>query len=126
MAAPARKIRPSAVKNIVRFPAIKAGDGRPILLGSKFCLHLEFDPTVVSYQPQPRTFDVVGLNGLTKYTPDFEALYTTNLRVFIEVKPREKSLSEHYLRWSPKIMATIVGNVKNRVKAHNQDNPGVV
>jgi len=100
MATPARKIRQSAVKNIVRFPAIKAGDGRPILLESileaKYCLHLEFDPTVVSYQPQPKTFDVVGLNGPTKYTPDFEVLYSTDHRAIVEVKPREKSLSEHY------------------------------
>lgn len=102
MAAPARKIRQSAVKNIVRFPAIKAGDGRPILLESileaKYCLHLEFDPTVVSYQPQPKTFDVVGLNGPTKYTPDFEVLYSSDHRAIVEVKPREKSSSEHYQR----------------------------
>jgi len=53
MKSPARKLKKSAVKNIVRFPSIKANGGKSILvesiLESKYCLHLEFDSTVESY-----------------------------------------------------------------------------
>ena len=50
MLEPARKIRRSSVKNIVRFPSVKSNGGKSILvesiLESKYCLHLEFDKAV--------------------------------------------------------------------------------
>jgi hypothetical protein len=100
MTGPARKLKKSAVKNIVRFPAIKANGGKAILvesiLESKFCLHLEFDPTVKTYFPQPQTFKVPDEGGNTIYTPDFEVHYTSGARNYVEVKPSKRASSYEY------------------------------
>lgn len=101
MNSPARKIQKSAVKNIVRFPSIKANDGKTILvesiLESKYCLHLEFDTEVETYFPQPRKFEVPDNDGeCIIYTPDFEILYTSGVSKYVEVKPSEYSQTEHY------------------------------
>lgn len=90
MSGVARKIRQSAVKNIYKFPAIKGGNQVITLesgLEQQYCLHLEFDPRVIAYQPQPQTFDVAGENGETKYTPDFRVQLMEGLNAFVEVKP---------------------------------------
>lgn len=100
MNAPARKLKKSAVKNIVRFPSIKANGGKSILvesiLESKYCLHLEFDSTVVTYYPQPRTFNLVINNEQRRYTPDFEVHYASGARKYVEVKPLLRAQEEHY------------------------------
>ncbi|UUA74456.1 Tn7 transposase TnsA N-terminal domain-containing protein [Cellvibrio sp. QJXJ] len=97
---PARKLKMSAVKNIVRFPAIKANGGKTILvesvLESKYCLHLEFDSTVETYFPQPKTFAIPGESEQNRYTPDFEVHYTCGQRKYVEVKPFNRASSEHY------------------------------
>lgn len=100
MNTPARKLKKSAVKNIVRFPSIKANEGESILvesiLESKFCLHLEFDSNVKSYSPQPLTFTVSVDDEQRKYTPDFEVNYISGERKFVEVKPLEHAQKAHY------------------------------
>lgn len=101
MNSPARKIQKSAVKNIVRFPSIKANDGKTILvesiLESKYCLHLEFDTEVETYFPQPRKFEVPDNDGKSSiYTPDFEVIYNSGIRKYVEVKPSEYAQTEHY------------------------------
>lgn len=100
MNAPARKLKRSAVKNIVRFPPIKANGGRSILvesiLESKYCLHLEFDSNVEEYFPQPKTFSLPIGSELRKYTPDFEVRYVSGGRKYVEVKPIERARSAHY------------------------------
>ena len=100
MNAPARKLKRSAVKNIVRFPPVKANGGKSILvesiLESKYCLYLEFDPSVEEYFPHPRTFSVSVGTELLAYTPDFEVRYVSGDRKYIEVKPFERARSEHY------------------------------
>ena len=101
MNSPARKIQKSAVKNIVRFPSIKANDGKTILvesiLESKYCLHLEFDTEVETHFPQPRKFEVSDNDGeFNIYTPDFEVIYTSGVRKYVEVKPSENAQTEHY------------------------------
>ena len=101
MRKPARKVKKSAVKNIVRFPPIKSNNGKTILLESilesKYCLHLEYDPNVVSYFPQPKTFTFTDDDGVENtYTPDFEVQYLSGSRVYIEVKPDEYVSSVHY------------------------------
>jgi len=98
---PAREIKKSAVKNIVRFPSSKANDGKSILvesiLESKYCLHLEFDSEVVTYFPQPRKFSIPDSEGDSNiYTPDFEVHYVGGARKYVEVKPFEYAQSEHY------------------------------
>lgn len=98
---PARKIQKSAVKNIVRFPSIKANDGKTILvesiLESKYCLHLEFDTEVETYFPQSRKFEVSDNDGECNiYTPDFEVVYTSGVRKYVEVKPSGNAQTEHY------------------------------
>lgn len=101
MRSPARTLKRSAVKNIVRFPAIKANGGKTILvesiLESKYCLHLEFDPDVITYFPQPKTF-VLPSSDLdpTSYTPDFEVHLSSGARMFVEVKPLDRSSSDHF------------------------------
>lgn len=100
MNAPARKLKRSAVKNIVRFPPVKANGGKSILvesiLESKYCLYLEFDSSVEEYFPQPRTFTVSVGAELRTYTPDFEVRYVSGGRKYVEVKPSERAKSEHY------------------------------
>lgn len=100
MTSPARKLKRSAVKNIVRFPAIKSNGGKTILvesiLESKYCLHLEFDPEVKAYFPQPKTFNVPNEIGESTYTPDFEIHFVSSSRRYVEVKPLEKSESDHF------------------------------
>ena len=100
MKSPARKIKKSAVKNIVRFPAIKANSGKTILvesiLESKFCLHLEFNSDVKTYFPQPHTFKLFDGDEVNTYTPDFEVHYTCGDRMYVEVKPLAYAQSTHY------------------------------
>jgi hypothetical protein len=100
MREPARKIKKSAVKNIVRFAPIKSNGGKSILVESileaKYCLHLEFDPSVLSYFPQPKTFYLSHDDGLTKYTPDFEVCKEGDIVVYTEVKPKRRAQSAHY------------------------------
>jgi len=99
MALPARKLRRSAVKNIVRVPSTKSGlsefgEYKSILvesiLESQYCLHLEFDQSVAQYFPQPKTFQIALRDGqVVRYIPDFEVLYTSGAREYIEVKPHK-------------------------------------
>ena len=100
MKTPARKLKRSAVKNIVRFPPIKANSGKSILvesiLESKYCLHLEFDSNVEEYSPQPKTFDIPVGSELRRYTPDFEVRYSSGELRYIEVKPIERAETQHY------------------------------
>lgn len=100
MNTPARKLRKSAVKNIVRFPPVKANGGKSILvesiLESKYCLYLEFDSSVETYFPQPRTFTVSVGTELRTYTPDFEVRDVTGGRKYVEVKPSGRAKEEHY------------------------------
>lgn len=100
MNTPARKLKKSAVKNIVRFPSIKANGGKSILvesiLESKYCLHLEFDSSVKTYFPQPRTFSLSVNGEQCTYTPDFEVHYVSGVRKYVEVKPLERAYREHY------------------------------
>lgn len=101
MSSPARKIKKSAVKNIVRFPAIKANGGKAILvesiLESNYCYHLEFDPSVEEYFPQPQTFPIPDQNNdVNSYTPDFKVHYIDGTRKYVEVKPLEFAKSNHF------------------------------
>lgn len=100
MNTPARKLKKSAVKNIVRFPSVKANSGKTILveslLESKYCLHLEFDPNVKTYFPQPHTFSLVDGEDVNAYTPDFEVVYISGDRKYAEVKPLERAQSAHF------------------------------
>lgn len=100
MNAPARKLRRSAVKNIVRFPPVKANGGKSILvesiLESKYCLYLEFDSSVETYFPQPQTFTFSVGTELRNYTPDFEVRYVSGGRKYVEVKPSERAKNEYY------------------------------
>jgi len=89
---PARKLKKSAVKNIVRFPTRKSTGNKTILVESlleaAYCLHLEFDEKVTEYFPQPKTFQVPIADGTTfTYTPDFEVVYGCGRIAFVEVKP---------------------------------------
>jgi hypothetical protein len=111
MNTPARKLKKSAIKNIVRFPAIKANDGKTILvesiLESKYCFHMEFDPSVETYFPQPRTFRVSDENEEHTYTPDFEVHYVCGARKYVEVKPLERAKSAHYQRLFSRFEASL-------------------
>lgn len=96
MAGPARKLKKSAVKNIVRFPPVKSNGGKSILvesiLESQYGLHLEFNSEVSSYDPQPETFRVPLENGeLVTYTPDFRVRYLSGAVIFVEVKPTDRT-----------------------------------
>lgn len=100
MTSPARKLKRSAVKNIVRFPPVKANGGKTILveslLESQYCLHLEFNTLVKTYFPQPKTFSVLCAGFERTYTPDFEVHYVDGRKSYIEVKPKEVSEQEDY------------------------------
>jgi hypothetical protein len=105
---PARKIKPSAVKNLFKFPSTKSF-GEPsfrpyemILVESPleedYCFHLEADASVVSYYPQPKTFAVSGDYFKDRnYTPDFEIHFRSGRKAYVEVKKDFESLDEIYL-----------------------------
>lgn len=109
---PARQLRKSSVKNIVRFPPIKANGGKSILvesiLESEYCLHLEFDPEVLTYFPQPKTFSVPGANGSSLYTPDFEVHERSGNCFYAEVKPLVRAARENYQDLFERFDATLV------------------
>lgn len=105
---PARKIKASAVKTIVKFPSTKSFyevSHRPftmVLVESQlerdFCFHLESNPSVIKYFPQPKTF-VVKSEWLRdrEYTPDFEVHYLNGKKAYIEVKADISDLDDDYL-----------------------------
>uniref|UniRef100_Q31IP9 TnsA endonuclease N-terminal domain-containing protein n=1 Tax=Hydrogenovibrio crunogenus (strain DSM 25203 / XCL-2) TaxID=317025 RepID=Q31IP9_HYDCU len=93
MYSPARKIKKSSVKNIVRFPSSK--NNRTLLLESilesQFALLLEYDNSVEAYFEQPETFVLqTETNTKHKYTPDFLIAFKNGQRKYIEVKPRSE------------------------------------
>lgn len=90
---PARKIKKSSVKNIVRFPSSK--NNRTLLLESilesQFALLLEYDNSVDEYFEQPETFFLKDENKKKyRYTPDFLIVFKNRTRRYIEVKPKEE------------------------------------
>lgn len=119
MRSPARKLKKSSVKNIVRFPAIKSNGGKSILvesiLESKFCLLLEFNPEVFEYFPQPRTFQVPKPNSdePSTYTPDFEVHFQNGQRTFFEVKPNKYAESDEF--------TDLFNRFENMLKGTNYD-----
>ncbi|MDO8909522.1 MAG: Tn7 transposase TnsA N-terminal domain-containing protein [Pseudohongiella sp.] len=100
MRQPARKLKKSSVKNIVRFPSTKSNLGETILvesiLESKYCLHLEFNENVTRYYPQPQTFRITDDLGHVTYTPDFEVHYRDGTQGYVEVKPLRYATSEEF------------------------------
>lgn len=101
MPEPARKLKRSTVKNIFRFPSTKSGSAKNILVESyleaKYCLHLEFDPRVTHYYPQPKTFEVdITAEKVRSYTPDFKIQFDTGQLCFTEVKPNAFSENGEY------------------------------
>lgn len=119
---PARKLTRSAVKNIVRFPAIKSNGGKNILvesiLESDFCLHLEFDGEVSAYAPQPKTFQVPDSAGFTTYTPDFEVHYHSGRRCYVEVKPLKKASSDHFQDLFERFAEMLIGTQYSFIVVH--------
>ena len=102
MTKPARNVnKMSAVKNLVKFPALKSPlePGRQTItvesiLESEYCLHLEFDPTVVVYYPQPKTYQVPTDEGMRRYTPDFRVQFEDQSVSIVEVKTVEDGYSD--------------------------------
>ena len=101
MPAPARKLKRSTLKNIFRFPSTKSGDAKNILVESyleaKYCLHLEFDPRVTHYYPQPKTFEVdISAEKTRLYTPDFKIHFDSGELCYTEVKPSTIAVNSEY------------------------------
>src|SRR5690606_10608234 len=49
------------------------------------------------YFPQPQKFEGSDNDGQCNvYTPDFEVVYTSGVRKYVEVKPSENAQTEHY------------------------------
>lgn len=106
---PARKIKSSAVKNICKFPSTKSFS-KPLsrgyqmvvvesILEKDYCFHLEADPNVKAYFPQPKTFAVKSrFLGNRNYTPDFEVHFRCGRKAFVEVKKSFESLDAAYLQ----------------------------
>lgn len=105
---PARKIKASAVKTLVKFPSTKSfyeASRRPFTmvlvespLERDFCFHLESNPNVIRYFPQPKTFVVNSeLMKDREYTPDFEVHYLNGKKAYIEVKADISDLEDDYL-----------------------------
>lgn len=84
----------------VHFPSLK---NRGVVvcesrLEADFCLWLEYDAEVVSYQPQPKTVPLFVDDATYRYTPDFLAVYFTGEEKAWEVKPRGVYQWPAYLR----------------------------
>ncbi|WP_299581523.1 TnsA endonuclease N-terminal domain-containing protein [uncultured Microbulbifer sp.] len=105
---PARKIKASAVKNIFKFPSTKSfaepshQSYQMVLVESMlekdYCFHLEANPNVLRYFPQPKTF-VINSELLKNrdYTPDFEVHFRGGRKAYVEVKKDFNSLDAVYL-----------------------------
>lgn len=103
---PARKIKPSAVKNLCKFPSTKSFPSQrssqlvlvESLLEKDYCFHLESDPNVQHYFPQPKTFVVnIECGDNREYTPDFEVHFRSGRKAYVEVKKDFDSLDAAYL-----------------------------
>ncbi|QIL91246.1 hypothetical protein GNX18_16745 [Microbulbifer sp. SH-1] len=114
---PARKLKKSSVKNINRFTPTKANGGKTILVEScleaLYCYHLEFDPNVETYFPQPRTFTVSNGFEENTYTPDFYVRYFCGAQKYIEVKPQKNaeldSFQSLFIRFKESLVNTNIG-----------------
>ena len=108
MISPARKFKPSAVKNLCTFPSTKLIPGEvhqirvESIMEKDYCYYLQFNPAVKTYQPQPETFRFPDPDALDnkhfKYTPDFLVTYHDGRMEYVEVKPLEIRLKEQYRR----------------------------
>lgn len=104
----ARKLTASPVKKICKFAATKSYEPAPyanhkvILVESPlerdYCYHLEDDVTVVFYQPQPITLNFESsIYGRMEYTPDFEVIYASGEKSYIEIKQDISKLNDRYI-----------------------------
>jgi hypothetical protein len=67
-------------------------------LEKDYCFHLEADPSVLRYFPQPKTFVVSSeLLESRDYTPDFEVHFLSGRKAYVEVKKDFSSLDDAYL-----------------------------
>ena len=67
---------------------------------------IEFNPSIVSYLSQPKTFDYFHNNKHRKYTPDIFIEYSNGKKLYIEVKYRE-DLRKDWEILRPKFKAAI-------------------
>jgi hypothetical protein len=103
---PARKMKPSGVKNICMFQSTKTVPEKVVrirvesILEKDFCYYLDFSKKVVRYKPQPQTFTFIDpkTGELLRYTPDFWVKYQSGFTEYVEVKPRVINLAEDYQR----------------------------
>ena len=103
MKTPARKMKPSAVKNICLFASVKSEKGKihrvESLLEKDFCYHLDFAKNVLDFETQPETFSLFDevTKKYNRYTPDFLVHFSDGKKVYFEVKPRSENLKKAYM-----------------------------
>ncbi len=66
-------------------------------LEQKACYHFEFSPAIAAFREQPQTFYLPSLQGMFRYTPDFELTFNDGKICYVEVKPLSKLHSPQIL-----------------------------
>jgi len=93
-----RKIGHSRVKNIFKFASSKMGTVYTVESALEFdtCFHLEYSPTIKSFEAQPFGFKYNFGEKSLPYTPDFRIENNQSQEQFIEVKPLAKTYCEDF------------------------------
>ncbi|MGB3599041.1 MAG: TnsA endonuclease N-terminal domain-containing protein, partial [Marinomonas sp.] len=81
--------KPSPNKNIYKFVSRKNRSTVMCESGLEFdaCFHLEFSPSIVSFESQPTGIEYQADTKARRYTPDFKIVKNTGETEFIEIKP---------------------------------------
>ena len=81
--------KPSPNKNIYKFVSRKNRSTVMCESGLEFdaCFHLEFSPSIASFESQPTGIEYQADNKVRRYTPDFKIVKDTGVIEYIEVKP---------------------------------------
>lgn len=81
--------KPSPNKNIYKFASRKNRSTVMCESGLEFdaCFHLEFSPSIASFESQPTGIEYQSDNKVRRYTPDFKIVKDTGEIEYIEVKP---------------------------------------
>lgn len=83
--------KPSPNKNIYKFVSRKNLSTIMCESGLEFdaCFHLEFSPSIASFESQPTGIEYQADNKVRRYTPDFKIVKDTGEVEYIEIKPEQ-------------------------------------
>jgi hypothetical protein len=90
--------KPSPNKNIYKFVSRKNSSTVMCESGLEFdaCFHLEFSPSIISFESQPTGIEYQADDKIRRYTPDFMVVKSTGEVEYIEIKPERVHSSQEF------------------------------